>query len=87
MLDTAGLEAVPGEYQKGAISQTNYGGQDKEAWNEDSKGVVSPNESKELGRHSILKRRLKLWAWLAALLLIVVVVAVAVPLSVRHKSR
>ena len=87
VLDSAGLEAVPAEYQKGTIPQTNYWGPDKEAWNEDNKEVVSLDESKELGRQWILKRRWKLWALLAALLLIVVVVAVAVPLSVRHKSR
>ena len=87
VLDTAGLEAVPAEYQKGTIPQTHYGGPEKETWNDDSKEVVPPNESKELGKQSILKRRWKLWALFAALLLIVVIVAVAVPLSVRHKSR
>lgn len=87
VLDTAGLEAVPAEYRKGTIPRTYYGGPEKEAWNDDSKEVVPPDESKELGKQSIFKRRWKLRALLAALLLIVVIVAVAVPLSVRHRSR
>lgn len=87
VLDTAGLETVPAEYQKGAIPQTNYEGAEKEAWNDENKEVYSPNKSKELGKLSVLKRRWKLWGTLTALLVIIVIVAVAVPLSVRHKSR
>ena len=83
--DTAGLEAVPAEYQKGPIPQTNYDAPEKDAWNNTDKEILSP-ESTESQRHSILKRR-KFWALLAALLVTIVVVAVAVPLSVRHKSR
>lgn len=83
--DTAALEAVPAEYQKGAIPQTNYEGAEKETWNDADKEMVSPDESREPTRQSILKRRWKLWALLATLLVIIVVVAV--PLSVRHKSR
>ncbi len=86
VLDTAGLEAVPAEYQKGAIPQTNFQNPEKEAWNSADKELVSPDESKGPERQSILKRRWKLWALLATLLVIIVVVAVAVPLSV-HKSR
>lgn len=85
--DTAGLEAVPAEYQKGAIPQTNFQGPEKEAWNDADKELVSPDESKDPGKQSILKRRWKFWASLAALLVIIVVVAVAVPLSVQHKNR
>ena len=85
--DTAGLEAVPAEHQKGAFLQTNYEGAQKEAWNDVDKEIVSPYESKQPGKWSILKRRWKLWALLAALLIIIVVVAVAVPLSIRHGSR
>lgn len=84
--DTAGLEVVPTEYQNGSIPQTNFEGQQKEAWNEDNKEVVSPDELKEPGRQSILKRRWKLWALLAVILIIVVVVAVAVPLSLRRNN-
>ena len=87
VLDTAGLEAVPAEYQKRAIPQTNYENPEKEAWNNADKEIVSPDESKEPVRQSILKRRWKLWALLAAFLVTIVVVAVAVPLSVRHKNR
>lgn len=83
--DTAGLEAVPAEYQKGAIPQTDYDAPEKEAWNSTDKEILSP-ESTEPQRHSLLTRW-KLWALLAALLVTIVVVAVAVPLSVRHKSR
>ncbi|CAF9903017.1 MAG: hypothetical protein ALECFALPRED_000102 [Alectoria fallacina] len=82
--DTAGLEAVPAEYQKGAIPQTDYDAPEKEAWNSTDKEILSP-ESTEPQRHSLLTRW-KLWALLAALLVTIVVVAVAVPLSVRHKS-
>lgn len=84
--DTAGLEAVPAEYQKGAIPQTNFQGPEKEAWDDAGKELVSPDESKDPGKQSILKRRWKLWASLATLLVIIVVVAVAVPLSVQHKN-
>lgn len=84
--DTAGLEAVPAEYQKGAIPQTNYNAPEKEAWNNADKEIISPEESKEPERQSALKRRWKLWAFLAALLVIIVVVAVAVSLSVRHEQ-
>ena len=84
--DTAGLETLPAEYSKGAIPQTNYSGPEKETWNLDDKEIVSPDESKELQRQSLFKRRRKLWALVAALLVMVVVVAVAVPLSVRRKS-
>ena len=84
--DTAGLKTLPAEYSKGAAPQTNYDGPEKETWNVDDKEIVSPDESKELQRQSVFKRRWKLWALVAALLVIVVVVAVAVPLSVRHKS-
>ena len=84
--DTAGLETVPAEYQKGAIPQTNFQNPEKEAWNDADKEIISSDESKGPGRQSIMKRRWKLWALLAALLVIIVVVAVAVPLSV-HKSR
>lgn len=87
VLDTAGLEPLPAEYQKGAIPQTNYDAPEKEAWNNADKEIISPEESKVPQNQSILKRRWKLWALLAALLVIIVVVAVAVPLSVRHKSR
>lgn len=83
--DTAGLEAVPAEYQKRAIPQTNYDAPEKEAWNNADKEMMSPEKEPE--RQSEFKRRWKLWALLAALLVIIVVVAVAVPLSVRHKSR
>ena len=82
---TAGLESVPAEYQNGAIPQTNYEGPEKEAWNGADKEIISSNESKLPERQSLLRRRWKLWALLAALLVIIVVVAVAVPLSVRHK--
>lgn len=85
--DTAGLEAVPAEYQKGAIPQTNFAAPEKEAWNDADKEIISPDESKEPEKQSTLKRRWKLWALLAALLVIILVVAVAVPLSVRHHSR
>ena len=84
--DTAGLETLPAEYSKGVIPQTNYDGPEKETWNLDDKEIISPDESKELQRQSVLKRRWKLWASVATLLVIVVVVAVAVPLSIRHKS-
>ena len=86
--DTAGLETLPAEYSKGAIPQTNYDGPEKETWNLDDKEIISPDESKELQRQSVFKKRRKLWALAAALLVVVVVVvvAVAVPLSVRHKS-
>ena len=83
--DTAGLEAVPAEYQKGAIPQTNYDAPEKETWNNADKKIMSPEKEPE--RQSIFKRRWKLWALLAALLVIIVVIAVAVPLSVQHKSR
>ena len=86
VLGTAGLEAVPAEYQKGAIPQTNYDGPEKEAWDDVDKEIVSHDKSEELEKQSIWKRRWKLWALLAALLVIVVVVAVAVPLSVRHSK-
>ena len=86
VLDTAGLEAVPAEYQKGTVPQTNFAGPEKEAWNDASKEVVAPDESEEPVKQSILKRKWKLWALLATLLVIVVVLAVAVPLSVRHKN-
>ena len=84
--DTAGLETLPAEFSKGAIPQTNYNGPEKETWNLDDKEIVSPDESKELQRQSLFKKRRKLWALVAALLVMVVVVAVAVPLSVRRKS-
>ena len=84
--DTAGLETLPAEYSKGAIPQTNYDGPEKETWNLDDKEIVSSDESKELQRQSVFKRRWKLWASVAALLVVAVVVAVAVPLSARHKS-
>ena len=84
--DTAGLETLPAEYSKEAIPQTNYDGPEKETWNVDDKEIISPDESKELQRQSVFKRRWKLWALVAALVVIGVVVAVAVPLSVRHKS-
>ena len=88
MLDTAGLEAVPAEYQKGAIPQTNFEGAEKEAFNgAHDKEILPADELKEPERQSILKRRWKLWAGFAALLVIIVVIAVAVPLSVRHKNR
>lgn len=87
VLGTAGLEAVPAEYQKGAIPQTNYEGPEKEAWNDADKEIMSSDESKLPEKQSILRRRWKLWTLLAALLVIVVVVAIAVPLSVRHKNR
>lgn len=87
VLDTAGLEAVPAEYQKGAIPQTSFANPEKEAWNDADKEIVSPDESKEPERPSMLKRTWKLWALLAALLVAIVVVAVAVPLSVGHKKR
>ena len=83
--DTAGLEAVPAEY-RGDIPQTNFEAPGKEAFNDADEKEVSPDESKEPERQSMLKRRWKLWALLAALMVIIVVVAVAVPLSVRHKS-
>ena len=86
VLDTAGLEAVPAEYQKGVIPQTNYEGPEKEAWDVANKEIVSQDESEEPRKQSILKRRWKLWALLAALLVVIVVVAVAVPLSVRHSE-
>lgn len=35
--DTAGLEAVPAEYRKGAIPQTNFEGPEKEAFNDADK--------------------------------------------------
>ena len=85
VLDTAGLEAVPAEHQQGAVPQTNYEGPEKEAWNNADKQIISSDESKSPERESILRRRWKLWALLAALLVIIVVIAVAVPLSVRHK--
>ena len=87
VLDTAGLEAVPAEYQKGNIPQTNSEGAEKEAFNAADKEISPADELKEPERRSILKRRWKLWAGLAALLLIIVVIAVAVPLSVHHKNR
>lgn len=87
VLDTAGLETVPAEYQKGVIPQTSYEGAEKEAWNDDNKEVYYPEKSKEPGKQSVLKRRWKLWGTITALLVIIVVVAVAVPLSVQHKSR
>ena len=86
MTDTAGLEAVPAEFQKGAIPQTNYEGPEKEAWNDDNKEVVLSDASKQPERQSILRRRWKLWALLALLLLVIMVVAIAVPLSVRRKK-
>ena len=82
----AGLENVPAEYQKGAILQTNYGGPEKETWTDNDKEIISPEESNEPQRRSVLKKGWKLWVLLGVLLVIVVVVAVAVPLSVRHKS-
>lgn len=85
VLDTAGLETVPAEYQQGAIPQTNYEGPEKEAWNGADKEIITSDESKLPERQSFLRRRWKLWASLAALLVIIVVIAVAVPLSVRHK--
>lgn len=85
VLDTAGLEAVPAEYQQGAIPQTNYEGPEKEAWNNADKEIIPSDESKAPERQSILRRKSKLWALLAVLLVIIVVIAVAVPLSVRHK--
>ena len=87
VLDTAGLEAVPAEYQKGTIPQTNFDGAEKEAFNASDKEISPADELKEQERRSILKRRWKLWAGLAGLLFIVVVIAVAVPLSVQHKNR
>ncbi|KAF6240039.1 hypothetical protein HO173_001649 [Letharia columbiana] len=84
--DTAGLEAVPAEYQKGAIPQTNFAAPEKEAWNDADKEIILPDESQEPEKQSTLKRRWKLWALLAALLVIILVVAIAVPLSVRHHS-
>ncbi len=86
VLDTAGLEALPAEYEKGAIPQTNYEGPEKEAWNGADKEIDAPDELKDPKRESKLKRRWKLWALLIALLVAIVVVAVAVPLSVRHQS-
>ena len=88
VLHPAGLEAVPAEHQKDAIPQTNYEGPEKEAWDYADKETVSQDKPEEPRKQSILKRRWKLWASLAALLVVIVVVAVAVPLSVRHvKSR
>lgn len=87
VLDTAGLEATPAEYQKGATPQTNFEGAEKEAFNGADKEIPPADELKEPERQSILKRRWRLWAGLAALLVIIVVIAVAVPLSVRHKNR
>lgn len=86
VLDTTGLEAVPAEYQKGTIPQTNLGGAEKEAFNAADKEISPADELKESERRSILKRRWKLWAGLAALFVIIVVIAVAVPLSVQHKN-
>ena len=87
VLDTAGLEAVPAEYQKGTIPQTNFEGPEKEAFNATEKEISPVDELKGSGRQSILKRRWKLLAGLAALLVIIVVIAVAVPLSVQHRNR
>lgn len=85
VLGTAGLEAVPAEYQQGAIPQTDYEGPEKEAWNNADKEIISSDDSRTPERQSLLRRRWKLWALLAALLVIIVVIAIAVPLSVRHK--
>ena len=87
VLDTAGLEAVPAEYQKGTIPQTNFEGAEKEAFNAADKEIFPADELKEPERRSLLKRRWKLWAGLGTLLVIIVVIAVAVPLSVQHNNR
>ena len=87
VLDTAGLETVPAEYQKGSIPQKNFESAEKEAFNAADKEIFPADELKEPKRRSILKRRWKLWAGLAALLVTIVVIAVAVPLSVQHKNR
>ena len=87
VLDTAGLEAVPAEYQKGTIPQTNSEGAEKEAFNAADKEISPADEVDEPKRRPILTRRWKLWAGLAALLAIIVVIAVAVPLSLQHKNR
>ena len=87
VLDTAGLEAVPAEYQKGTIPQTDFEGAEKEAFNAADKEISPADEGDEPKRQSILKRKWKLWTGLAVLLVIIVVIAVAVPLSVQHKNR
>ena len=87
VLGTAGLEALPAEHRNGVIPQTSYDGPEKEAWNNVDKEITYPEGSKTPQRQSILKRRWKLWALLAALLVIIVVIAIAVPLSLQDKSR